>query len=586
MEMKSARQNYSDDEFSLVERESDQASLIDVADAESIENSTLNVNDVSTPSITTDDPPTPRLEETKRAMSMSPFVEHFDFQSTEKYVTENDVADPRFQEEKAASQNREDKEMEDNQSEEYTRASETAKEIYAMFEQALQLNAADRLMESHALIQETLDTIKKHEEVLESNSPTRTKLERLRLAIESNPEVLAMQKDVEHVHTVASHLKEKQGWVEVTDKRQIQTAYKEEQASPMHSIKVTGDVAADLFHVLTLINESDLLPTLIPINIQVTKLKQISKFRQLLHIRLKLPWPFDDRDLVIVSRGVDLLKDGHVIIVGYSVHSWDDVEIPPVASGCTRLDVHLFGSLITPISKEKTSITAFSSFDLKMNTLPPTLLNFFSRHLAFYGFEIFQRQASRLMGSVYEKRILNNPELYDEIETKSKEFFARLEAARNAPPQPALSPSHRLHRSTDSTEGVIKGRGRTPSPKFSPSVDLPKENTLVRQEQLLKEDAENSTQKPQELSEKAASYFTVDQEDSDMGGSCEEDDDFNVIMDQSPIKLEVNRKRNISDASDATMSSSSSAFTSETASNSPWTASLIAEYFNSANDHH
>ena len=60
-------------------------------------------------------------------------------------------------------------------------------------------------------------------------------------------------------------------------------------------------IKAHYFVVADLINESDLLPNVLPLDLTVRKLKQISKFRQLLHMQIKLPWPFDNRDVVQFS---------------------------------------------------------------------------------------------------------------------------------------------------------------------------------------------------------------------------------------------------------------------------------------------
>jgi hypothetical protein len=64
----------------------------------------------------------------------------------------------------------------------------------------------------------------------------------------------------------------------------------------MHSIKVHAEVSAPVGHLLALVNEVDLLGSLLRfVKLEARPLAQLSRFSQLAYFRLGLFWPFEVR---------------------------------------------------------------------------------------------------------------------------------------------------------------------------------------------------------------------------------------------------------------------------------------------------
>lgn len=65
-----------------------------------------------------------------------------------------------------------------------------------------------------------------------------------------------------------------------------------------------------------LINEVDLLPNIMPVELSVRTLKNISRFRKVVYVHIKTPWPFDDRDMVRGSLDIARELADHVTCAG------------------------------------------------------------------------------------------------------------------------------------------------------------------------------------------------------------------------------------------------------------------------------
>ena len=123
------------------------------------------------------------------------------------------------------------------------------------------------------------------------------------------------------------------------------------------SIAADFDVFAPVKIVMMLMSEADLLPTWMPafLGLEVRRLAQPSRFRQLIYLKIWLPWPFRDREMVFDAMGVDVIKEhGGILVV---VRSYDvvrdadlygDVDVPEVASDRVRIDIKMGGVLVKP----------------------------------------------------------------------------------------------------------------------------------------------------------------------------------------------------------------------------------------------
>jgi hypothetical protein len=117
------------------------------------------------------------------------------------------------------------------------------------------------------------------------------------------------------------------GWESIANASGVQTLFRAEADAATLSIKTLGVIDSPIFNVVALINEIDLLGTFIP-RVYARMLRQISRFRQLVHVLLALPWPFASRDVVLEGRGVDMLEHNAVVVTARNVEVPQE-ELPP-----------------------------------------------------------------------------------------------------------------------------------------------------------------------------------------------------------------------------------------------------------------
>eukprot|EP00466_Bigelowiella_natans_P016311 jgi/Bigna1/82997/fgenesh1_pg.100_\ len=191
------------------------------------------------------------------------------------------------------------------------------------------------------------------------------------------------------------------------------------------AFKVVGIIEAPLQHLLSLIIEADLIPTFINfITIIVDQLKVKSPYHQILYSRVPLPWPLDDRDVIINAQGFDLLDEfGEIVISATSVKEFPDTKIPEVPPKCTRLEIHLAGARIKPITMNKIELTAVANVDFK-SFLPSSVINWLAKTLAYYFFLQFRAKAASSSGNgPHYDRVNEKKEMYTQVMGPIIEYF-------------------------------------------------------------------------------------------------------------------------------------------------------------------
>ncbi|GAB5373483.1 hypothetical protein AAMO2058_001755600 [Amorphochlora amoebiformis] len=219
---------------------------------------------------------------------------------------------------------------------------------------------------------------------------------------------------------------DEKGWETVVDNHDgISTFHRQEPDTPVHSIKVVGLIDAPIQHMLSLIIEADLIPTFIDyVKLEVRQLVIKSVYHQLLYQKVYLPWPLDNRDVVVEAQGFDLLDEhGEIIVYGQSVDSFADVPIPPVQGRLMRLQIHLAGARIRPLTMTKVELTGVVNVDFKV-FLPTWAVNWLARNLAYYAFVQFREKASSTKGNgPHHQRVVEKKDLYAQVMRPVVKYF-------------------------------------------------------------------------------------------------------------------------------------------------------------------
>ncbi|XP_024310774.1 uncharacterized protein LOC100835152 isoform X2 [Brachypodium distachyon] len=118
-------------------------------------------------------------------------------------------------------------------------------------------------------------------------------------------------------------------------------------------------------------------------------LKKIRVGEEISLIRVKVPWPVSEREALLHYFVFEYLKEDLVIVIMKTVRR-DGI---PEAGDTIRMDV-VGGFVLQRITKEKSFFRAVANMDIKLDFVPPWLINFISRQLIGSGHKLYQKAVS------------------------------------------------------------------------------------------------------------------------------------------------------------------------------------------------
>uniref|UniRef100_A0A0E0F6R9 Uncharacterized protein n=1 Tax=Oryza meridionalis TaxID=40149 RepID=A0A0E0F6R9_9ORYZ len=112
---------------------------------------------------------------------------------------------------------------------------------------------------------------------------------------------------------------------------------------------------------------------------------------------IDVPWPVSEREALLHYFELEYLKEDLVIIsdmdnINIETHGFSRDGIPE-AGDTVRIDV-VGGFVLQRITKEKSFFRAIANMDIKLDFVPPWLINFISRQLIGSGHKLYQKAVS------------------------------------------------------------------------------------------------------------------------------------------------------------------------------------------------
>ena len=170
-----------------------------------------------------------------------------------------------------------------------------------------------------------------------------------------------------------------------------------------------------VFPVLALFSECQLLHEWVPILQDAKVLGTPSKFRRVIQYFMKLPWPVDNRDMVVSAVGIPIPQNKCVLIVLKSIErpSYMDIEVPPPEH--VRVELNVACLNVTYVSANETQISMIAGCDPKLALVPDVVINYATKHGVFYFMEAIKKMCDQYTGSQHEQLVNANPGYYQEI---------------------------------------------------------------------------------------------------------------------------------------------------------------------------
>ncbi|KAG8090012.1 hypothetical protein GUJ93_ZPchr0011g27136 [Zizania palustris] len=199
-------------------------------------------------------------------------------------------------------------------------------------------------------------------------------------------------------------------WKVKQDTDQLRVMYREgPEGTPFHTLLAEG-FADGPIDVCTCVSwESSLYKKWFPqYNLPTFKvaqsgcLKKVRIGEEISFVRVKVPWPVSEREALLHYFELEYLKEDLVIVIMKTISDMDNINIQthgfsrdgiPEAGDTVRIDV-VGGFVLQRITKDISFFRAIANMDIKLDFVPPWLINFISRQLIGSGHKLYQKAVS------------------------------------------------------------------------------------------------------------------------------------------------------------------------------------------------
>ncbi|KAK1429292.1 hypothetical protein QVD17_11498 [Tagetes erecta] len=216
------------------------------------------------------------------------------------------------------------------------------------------------------------------------------------------------------------------GWKIKEDSEDCRVMYREGPAgTPFHTLLVEGYVDGPLDVCLCISWEAGLyqkwwpqfsIPTFKTVYSDCVKKIRMGEHVSLM--RMKLSWPVSAREALVHFVSLDYFQDGLIIVLWNSIPETDNIDISthgftkdgiPDVENITRLDV-VGGLALQKVSASRSYFRTITNMDIKIDFVPPAVINFVSRQILGSGFKLFKKKvASVTKGDEDFKKVLKEP---------------------------------------------------------------------------------------------------------------------------------------------------------------------------------
>ncbi|KAK9079237.1 hypothetical protein SSX86_000907 [Deinandra increscens subsp. villosa] len=216
------------------------------------------------------------------------------------------------------------------------------------------------------------------------------------------------------------------GWKIKQDNEDCRVMYKEGPiGTPFHTLLVEGYVDGPLDVCMCITWEAGLYQKWWPqFTIPAFKViysecvKKVRMGEQISLVRMKLSWPLSTREALVHYVNLDYFQDDLIILLLNSIPETEDIDksthgftgdgIPGVEN-VTRIDV-VGGVALQKVSANRSYFRAIANMDIKLDFVPPAIINFVARQIIGSGFKLYKKKvASVTKGDVDFSKVLTDP---------------------------------------------------------------------------------------------------------------------------------------------------------------------------------
>ncbi|KAA3455244.1 START-2 domain protein [Gossypium australe] len=199
------------------------------------------------------------------------------------------------------------------------------------------------------------------------------------------------------------------------DNEEFRVMYREgPHGTPFHTLLVEGYVDGPLDVCLCISWESPLYKKWWPQSsfppFKVTSSTCLQKIRigeQIALVRVKVAWPLSAREALVHYFFFEYFQDDLIVILVNTISDVSDIDKAthgftndgiPEAKDVVRIDV-VGGFALQKVNNERSYFRTIANMDMKLDFVPPSLINFIARQLIGNGFRLYQKTVASVTNS-------------------------------------------------------------------------------------------------------------------------------------------------------------------------------------------
>jgi hypothetical protein len=226
--------------------------------------------------------------------------------------------------------------------------------------------------------------------------------------------------------------------------RRMVVRYRQVPGSALHKYHVTAELHAPIENLCCVLAEPDLFGQLFWYVRDIELLVPNGRVQRAVYARFYAPWPFKDRSIYLIGRGIDALNEpGECIYIFIrSVRATDGVVWQAAARARAVRERRHYVTVearacfeLHPLSRTRTRVRLVGVFDPRIKYIPAALINWASRKIIRHGTKQLGWVASHLstLGTEHWKR-LHDPEwsfgVYPWLQHRLEAYWLERESAQ------------------------------------------------------------------------------------------------------------------------------------------------------------
>ncbi|GMJ14761.1 hypothetical protein HRI_005145300 [Hibiscus trionum] len=204
-------------------------------------------------------------------------------------------------------------------------------------------------------------------------------------------------------------------WKLKHDNEEFRVMYREgPHGTPFHTLLVEGYVDGPLDVCMCISWESALYKKWWPQSsfppFKVTSSTCVRKIRigeQIALVRVKVAWPLSAREALVHFFSFEFFQDDLIVILVNTISDVSNIDRAthgftndgiPEAKDVVRIDV-VGGFALQKVNNERSYFRTIANMDMKLDFVPPSLINFIARQLIGNGFRLYQKTVASVTNS-------------------------------------------------------------------------------------------------------------------------------------------------------------------------------------------